>query len=216
MNEIHIAPNRPVFVALKDPAGTYDFDLQRGTYETTAGQTLVLPRPAVQALNMVGPAKGEEIEILQSWTGRQGDRPEWSIRLTNGSEKARAAAELAQDSAAEPGRLENPPEPIRSPTPIRKTTKEAQPGLFDTRGTGTYGPMPAARAYAAPKLVNRRPPALPQIPANVAFREITRFVFDGLQANGLQWGVDAQQAMVCTVMIAEYKAGRIGPWERVK
>ncbi len=211
MNELHIVPNRPVCVALVDPEGVYDSDLNRGTYQTTAGQILVLPRPAVIALNMYGPAKGEEIEILQSYSGKAGDRPEWSIR----SAAEAASASAAREEAAAPPAL--PIEPIRAPTPIRRTTKEAnQPGLFDTRGTGTYGPMPAAVAYAAPKLVSRRPPSVPQIPANIAFREITRFVFDGLQANGLQWGVDAQQAMVCTVMIAEYKAGRIGPWEREK
>lgn len=210
MNELHIAPNRPVFVALVDPEGVYDSDLNRGTYQTTGGQALILPRPAVIALNMYGPAAGEEIEITQTWTGTPGSRPEWSIR----SAAEATSAPAAQEEAAAPPAA--PDAPIKAPTPIRRGTKEAQPGLFDLRGTGTYGPMPAAVAYAAPKLASRRPPSLPQIPANVAFREITRFVFDGLQANGLQWGVDAQQAMVCTVMIAEYKAGRIGPWEREK
>ncbi len=130
---------------------------------------------------------------------------------------ASAEARSPQDETPAPGPPASIPQPINAPTPIRRTTKEAnQPGLFDMRGTGTYGPMPAAVAYAAPKLVSRRPPSVPQIPANIAFREITRFVFDGLQTNNLQWNDKAQQAMVCTVMIAEYKAGRIGPWEREK
>src|SRR5882672_1883674 len=66
VNQLHIAPNRPVFVALKDPEGVFDQELNRGTYQTTAGEELILPRPAVVALNMVGPAPGEEIEILQT------------------------------------------------------------------------------------------------------------------------------------------------------
>ncbi len=95
--------------------------------------------------------------------------------------------------------------------------------------------MPAAVAYAAPKLVSRRPPSVPQIPANIAFREITRFVFDGLQANGLQWGVDAIAVGVWAFLtligiertlwktnellqelVNESRKGRIGPWEREK
>ncbi len=209
MEELHIAPNMPVLVALVDPEGVYDDDLHRGTYQTTDGQTLILPRPAVIALNMYGPAKGEEIEITQSYSGRPGERPEWSIR---------SAAEAASEAAAREEARSTPepvPEPINAPIPIRgRRRPDPGPGLFDLKGTGTYGPMPAAQAYAAPKLVNRRPPSVPQIPANIAFREITRFVFDSLQTNNLQWNDTAQQAMVCTVMIAEYKAGRIGPWER--
>lgn len=185
MNELHIAPNRPLIVALVDPEGVFDQELNRGTYQTTTGETLILPRPAVVALNMIGPAPGEQIEILQSWSGLHGERPEWSVRLTNGSEKARAEAETAQDAPVEP------PAPIKAPTPIRRA-KDDQPRLFDLeKGTGTYGPMPAARAYAAPRPELRRRPPVEQIPANVAFREITRFVSEGLQANGMQWGDEA-------------------------
>jgi len=198
-NELHIAPNRPVLVALKDPEGVYDQDLNRGTYQTTAGQTLVLPRPAVLALNMYGPAAGEEIEITQTYSGRPGDRPEWSIR---------SAAEAAREAAAREEAPVSPApaaEPIRAPTPIRKATKEAQPGLFEL-GTGTRGPAPS-----------RRPRSLLEvIPGNVAFREVSAWVAAELRANNLQWSDQAQQAMVCTVMIAEYKAGRIGLWEREK
>ncbi len=208
MNELHIAPNRPVLVALIDPEGVYDQELNRGTYQTTDGQTLILPRPAVVALNMYGPAPGEEVEISQTWSGAPGDRPEWSIRSAAEAASAPAARE---EVAASPAPAI---EPIRSPTPIRRTTKEAQPGLFDTRGTGTYGPMPAAVAYAAPKLVSRRPPSVPQIPANIAFREVSAWVAAELRGNNLQWSDEAQKNMVCTVFIAEYKAGRIGPWER--
>ncbi len=211
MNELHIAPNRPVFVALVDPEGIYDADLNRGTYQTTDGQTLILPRPAVIALNMYGPAKGEEIEITQSYSGHAKDRPEWSIRSAAEATKEAAAREEAR-STPEPV-----PEPINAPTPIRgRRRPDPGPGLFDMRGTGTYGPMPAAQAYAAPKLVNRRPPSPPQIPANIAFREVSAWVAAELQANNLQWTDKAQQAVVSTVFIAEYKAGRIGPWEREK
>jgi len=177
-----------------------------------------LPRPAVVQLNMLEPKAGEEIEIIQLWDGKHGSQREWAIRLSNSSEKARAAAELAQDRAGEPGRPESPPEPIRAPTPIRKARQE-QPRLFDTgRGTGTDGPMPAARAYAAPHVASRKAPKFTgePIPANVAFREVTRWVADELRANNLQWSDEAQKNMVCTVFIAEYKAGRIGPWEREK
>ncbi len=223
-NKLLIAPNRPVYVALVDPAGEWDDENREGRYQTTAGQLLTLPRPAVVKLNLLEPKPGEEILILKRWSGKSHDRPEWVISLSNRSEKASAEAEKAQDQPREPGKsvtdLEERIKPVEAPTPIRRQSKreDTQPGLFDTRGTGTYGPvaMPGGRAYAAPHVASRKPPAAAPIPWNVAFREVSSWVHRELQNNHLQWSDQTQQAMVCTVLISESHKGRIGPWEREK
>jgi hypothetical protein len=86
-----IAPNVPIFVCLVDPEGQYDMDLRQGVYQTTTGDLLVLPRPAVIALNMCEPRPGEEVVIQKHWSGKTGDSPQWTVALSTRSELSRAS-----------------------------------------------------------------------------------------------------------------------------
>jgi hypothetical protein len=210
---IQIPSNREIRVKLaratEDSETRFDGDLQRGTYTTTDGDELILPRKAVEALNYLLPIMpGEEVVIVKVWSARILDKPRWEISIPSRGGKM----QQKEEAPPEPRR-----EPIKAPIPIRKAPP-ANPGLFDDRGTGTDGPapLPAARAYAAPHPTLRRPPGPEAIPADVAFLEISAWVADILKTNGLHWGDEAQKNLVCTVMIAEYKAKRIGPWRRPK
>ena len=158
MKQIHIAPNKPLYVALVDPEGQYDFELRTGRYETTAGELLCLPRPAVVLLNQLAPAPGEKIQITKVWSGRPGEPPEWTVALSGQSENARAQAESeAQDHVPAFAAPIEPPDTEKAavgpPVPIRLRKKgpspAEQPRLFDRRGTGTDGPVPAALLQTA-------------------------------------------------------------------
>lgn len=226
---IHIAPNRPLYVALADPQSDseqYDFDLRMGRYQTVDGRVLALPRSAVIKLNELSPRPGKEIQITKIWSGRPAEQPEWSICLSTRSEKARAAEEaegqglvpvpqasIEQDQAGKSSVA--PPTPISAPKKPAKPTE--QPRLFD-RGTGTHGPAPrpllpeptpVARPVAAASPVRTRPE---QIPANVAVREILQFI--NADQSTKNWGGDEKQDLLSTILIAAYKAGQVGLWER--
>jgi hypothetical protein len=99
---LHFALNIPVTLCIADPEGSWDHEIQQGTYQTTSGQTFILPRPAVVVLNALEPRPGEEIRITRHWKGRTSDPVQWTVVLTAQSEKLRALAEMAQDEAAEP------------------------------------------------------------------------------------------------------------------
>src|ERR1700690_374488 len=121
-------PKKPVTVALVNPEGAFDFDIGIGLYETTAGQTFTLPRPAVVILNALDPDPDEEIVITKHWSGKPGDKAEWTISLSPQAEKARAKAEgLSQEPATEPETVDSPTqaltEPTAPPTPIRRPCK---------------------------------------------------------------------------------------------
>src|ERR1019366_6423854 len=159
MNQIHIAPNRPVTVALVDPEGLFDFETGMGQYQTTSGELVTLPRPAVVLLNVLSPQPGEEIVITRHWSGRAAEKAEWTISLSPQAEKARAKAEgLTPDGPETPGTVDSPTQDrkatVADPTPIRRPSKRApapeiQPRLFD-KGTGTHGPMPAIAPLSIP------------------------------------------------------------------
>ena len=228
MKNIHIAPNKPLFVALVDPTGEWDDDLRQSRYQTTTGEVLTLPRPAVVALNIVEPKPGEEITITKLWSGKAGETYEWTLALSTRSEHARAAQEMGQEPPEAPERSDSTPEPNEPPqasvTPIRRAAKRAtqpepaQPRLFDQRGTGTDGPAPAPDPVRALIPAALLAPARQQkpgpIPWNVAFREVSAFVAAELKANNLQWSDASQQGMVSTVLIAASKVGIVGVWER--
>jgi hypothetical protein len=228
MNEksdvLHIAPNRPVTVALVNPEGAFDFDIGIGLYETTAGQTFKLPRPAVVILNALDPDPGEEIVITKHWSGKPGDKSEWTISLSPQAEKARAKAEgLTQEPAADPQTVDSPTqsrkEPVAPPTPIRRPSKRApapeiQPRLFD-KGTGTHGLCPAPQvplSIPLPAVAIGRQMKPGQIPANVAIKEILAFLkADPSTAN---WDAQSIQDLCSTAYIAAVKQGWVGLWER--
>jgi hypothetical protein len=223
MTPLFIAPNRPVLVALVDPQGQYDFDLQVGRYETTTGHTLTLPRLAVVQLNALEPRPGEEVQILKSWSGKPGEHPEWTVSLSITSERARAGAgegdTLTQQLEASLSTLPTQNAVVAPPTPIRKPAKrepaEVQPRLFD-RGTGTHGPAiqpeDVPRSIPLPAAAIGRQQRPGQIPANIAVKEILAFICsDPSTAN---WSDQARQDMASTVYIAAVKAGHVGLWER--
>ena len=89
MNELTIAPNRPLTVALVDPEGRFDFETGMGQYQTTTGELVTLPRPAVVILNTLDPQPGEEIVITKHWSGKLAEKAEWTISLSARAENAR-------------------------------------------------------------------------------------------------------------------------------
>ncbi len=224
--QIHIAPNKPLFVSLVDPEGEYDDGLRQGRYQTTAGEILVLPRPAVVELNLVEPKPGEEIVIQKHWDGRPGSGIHWTVALSTRSELARAAQEEPQDLTpilqASIEQAEQRKAATASPTPIRKPVKQErpaaeQPRLFDRgQGTGTYGPVgdpiPDPPGLVLPAAARSRIQKPGQIPANVATREILSFIQS--DPNTANWSDQSRQDLASTILIAAYRAGHIGLWER--
>jgi hypothetical protein len=223
--QIVIAPNVPIFVCLVDPEGQYDMDLRQGVYQTTTGDLLVLPRPAVIALNMCEPRPGEEIVIQKHWSGKTGDSPQWTVALSTRSELSRASeATDSQDLTEQLERsieaLKPKESPVALPVPIRKPAKKQdhpeQPRLFDRRkGTGTDGPAPQeAPPIAAPvparAVARYQKPG--QIPANIAVREVLHWV--NADPNTINWSDQSKQDLLSTILIAAYRAGHIGLWER--
>lgn len=227
MIPLQIKPNIPLTVSLVNPEGVFDFEGGFGLYETTTGQHFILPRPAVVALNTLDPQPGEEIVITKHWSGKRGEKAEWTIALSPNSEKCRAKAEtepseLTEQLQASIEQAETRKALRANPTPIRRPSRkqpasEVQPRLFD-RGTGTHGPAPAIQPEDVPQSIplpaiaigrQQRPG---QIPANVATREILAFV--NADPNTANWSADARQDLASTILIASFKAGYIGLWER--
>lgn len=84
------------------------------------------------------------------------------------------------------------------------------PEPIELAPTGTEGkavPMPRRSIALTPPSSNR-------IPFNVAFREVVKFVSEGLKDSGEQWNDEARQGAVSTALISASQAGWIGPWER--
>ena len=130
MNELTIAPNRPLTVALVDPEGRFDFETGMGQYQTTTGELVTLPRPAVVILNTLDPQPGEEIVITKHWSGKPAEKAEWTILLSSRTENTRAKAEEKPTTLSEQleASIEHERERRRSlgdPTPIRRPAKRA-------------------------------------------------------------------------------------------
>jgi hypothetical protein len=233
-SKIRFQPNEPQTFKLIDPYADscelYDAERGVGEYRTTDGRILALPRPAVLKLNELEPAVGEAVSICR-YDRNHSKGAEWAVWLTVSSEKARSEAEEPSELAAqlaaslEQGRNGKPPKDAvtvirRKPAAKQDTTSagrfpdESQPRLFD-RGTGTDGPAPQRIPLPAASAPTRRDRPMP-IPWNIAFREVSAWVSKELASNSLQWSDQAQQAMVCTVLIAEAKAGRVTVWERAE
>ena len=207
-NKIQIIPNKPLFVALVDPAGEWDGEHRQFAYQTTAGESLILPPPAAEKLFYLSPAAGERIRIEKVWSGLPADPPTWEFsRAIEGQESPKAPGRPAAPETGTP-----PPRAIlQAPTPISRPARNEhpqpeQPELF-SRGTGTYGPRPRPAVKA-----RARGPVLEQIPANVAVKEILEFI--NADPGTQNWSADALQDLASTILIAAYKAGQIGLWER--
>jgi hypothetical protein len=223
MNPLQIKPNVPLTVALVNPEGIFDFEVGIGLYETITGNVFTLPRPAVILLNTLDPFPGEEIVITKHWSGKRGEKAEWTVSLSLSSEKCRAKAEtepaeLSEQLQASIEQVERRKRATADPTPIRRPAKrapapEVQPRLFDQRGTGTNGPAPAAAPIPVPAIL---PAAARQrvgmIPANIATKEILQFI--QADPNTANWSDQARQDLLSTILIAAYRAGHVGLWER--
>src|ERR1700693_1761682 len=79
-SKLKFLPNIPITLELLNPEGDYDFDLQMGQYQTVDGRSLILPRQAVIALNLLEPLPGEEIGICYRIS--KGEPAKWDIWLT--------------------------------------------------------------------------------------------------------------------------------------
>jgi hypothetical protein len=204
-NTVAFAPNVPQQLAIK-AEGVFESGRagDQVRYELVDGRTLILAPDVAAKLNMMEVAPGETFFLCKYWNGERKQPVRWNVWLSPDSEQARAAAE--EDAVAEQ---------LRQPVVVaaeRKPVRQA-PALTPASGTGTYGPA----AVPAPAALIRTPPSSKvTIPWNIAFRETSAWVAKELKANDLQWSDEAQQAMVCTVLIQEAKTGRIGPWERAQ
>lgn len=206
MSELRIIPNRPLTVAFQDPEGVYDFTRDQGHYQTTTGQELTLPRPAVVLINELEAKAGQPLTITQHWSGRPGDPKRWTVTLAESANPAAQEPASVPEPAPMPAR--STPAPRTAPTPIRAAE---QPRLFDTRGTGTYGPAPRP-VFGQPAPARGQRPE--QIPANVAVREILAFI--EADPNTANWSAEARQDLASTIYIGTAKQGLIGLWERGK
>jgi hypothetical protein len=207
-NILHFAYNVPVSVSLVDPQGEYDDGLRQGKFQTTAGQTFTLPRPAVELLYGLDPRPEEEITITKHWKGKPRDPITWTVELSTRSEQFRAAEEItavldADEASGTAAALQasidriKAEKPVKSPpTLIRKPAKKAepQPRLFD-RGTGTDGPAPQPQPI----------PAAKPIPVRTKYPDmllhITRTVKWALAEANLQLGDGPTQDLISTVYI---------------
>lgn len=204
-NRVIFTANEPQEMAFKvdgvpevGPVGdTVRFDL-------VDGRVMYLAPDIAQKITAMEIQPGEVFHICRYFGGPRKRSPRWTVWLTSESEQARAIAEgsgtlqLLEQSVAFARSASGKPlpralEPLQSPEVA---------GL-------------ALSPVGRPE-VKRTPPSSPKlaIPWNVAFREVSKWVANELKSNDLQWSDEAQKSMCCTVLIAESKAGRIGPWER--
>lgn len=213
MPTVKLSYNVPITLSLLNSEGELDSTYDKVHYETSAGTLSVSRRVAVQ-INELELRAGEQFTICKQ------QKPEgvrYSVWLAGTSEKERAREESDEPTELET-QLERSLEraPVRAPirqvervAPRRKeVARVEQPRLFD-RGTGTDGPLPQSLPASRP-----RRPVTQQIPYNVAFAEVTRFVTSGLLQAGEQWSDQAKQDMISTVLIAASKAGMLTLWER--
>ena len=192
MTPIKFKPNEPQVLSIKETSGIIDgFSV---LYETADGKLLSLPRPAAVKLNELDPAPGEEFSATKMQASPK--QPcEWVFALTARSEQIRAereAEQLAEKTRRDlPGQLQA--------SVLRQMPKSSrssqQEHAEETKGTGTYGPVPQV-AYAGRQKRE-------SIPYNVAFREIVSFVTRELNQSGEQWSEQSRQDLVS-----------MGVWER--
>ena len=144
----------------------------------------------------------KEFESFSIRKWKQGRRMLYDVWLSPATEKAKAIEE-APAIAAE---LSQPSNVFAMPQPIAIPAPELAP-------TGTEGKQGSALPMRS--IATARPPSN-IIPFNVAFREVVKFVSDGLKDSGEQWNDEARQGAISTVLISAAQHGWIGPWDREK
>jgi hypothetical protein len=213
MPAVKLLSNVPIQLALLDPPeGELDGRYEIVHYTTNAGTLTVSYRVAAK-INALELRAGESFHICKR------EKPEgiqWDVWLASESEQGRAIEETPTELEAQLSKSLEIAPPIGSIRAVpRKPARRAnpdQPRLFD-KGTGTDGPAPQPRPAALPVMPPLKP-ARVQIPYNVAFREVTKFVTEELKATGEQWSDQARQDMISTILIAAAKSGLLSVWER--
>jgi len=208
---INFQPNQPQSFTFPS-CGAYKLPEGKGALiPLEDGQTLFLGQMLADSLALLKLQAGEEF-VICLYMDR--GKPHWECWLASATEKARAAAELAQmDLEAK----------LSASIKLVQGRKERSSGEASVPGylapTGTEGPsalpLPspkrAALAVASAGGKRRREG---KIPYNVAFREIVTLVAGELAQAGEQWSDQARQDAVSTLFIAAGKAGWLEVWER--
>lgn len=183
-------------------------------FYTSTGDLLHLTPSLVESLAVLKLQPGEEFGVV--CYQRKHAAPEWQMWLTPETEKKRAAREVAElDLEAQLGASLKLVERRKGVSP-----GEGMPEVLPLAPTGTEGrhasalPVPEKRPALAAVASGGRRRAGGQIPLNIAFREIVRFVVAELKDSGEQWSDQCRQDLVSTVMIAAQKANLLGVWER--
>lgn len=212
MKFIQFQPNQPQSFVMP-PTGPYKLPEENSAViPLPGGDWLFLASPLASSLDALKLQPGEEFAICLY---QDQGIPHWECWLTPGTEKARAAVEMAKLD------LETQ---LRASLKVVQGRKErfsgeaAGPGFLAP--TGTEGPVsmpaPSARklpAIAAAAGAGRKRREGP-IPLNVAFREVVQFVVAELKDSGEQWSDQCRQDLISTALIAAQKLGLLSVWER--
>ena len=222
--KVQFVLNVPQTLALQDPSGEYNEAYNEVSYPCVDERILALETRAAERLNALFLRPGESFAICRRWNHEKGTIPYIDIWLCPASEQRRAAEETARQEApaaassfvAAPAAASDPPAPRKRQK--RQKVQEmpnppVQPGFWDGRGNGTYGPVGFRdRPTPQPAIASAHRP--PKIPYNVAFREVVQFVTAGLKEAGEQWSDAAKQDMISTVLISASQQGLLQLWER--
>ncbi len=195
----------PQLIILESPEG---IGIGNGfLFRLTDGRYLHLERGAADSLRLIGPRAGEPFYICKRPDAKSGWY--WDMWLTPQGEQYRAAEEIQSQTGED-----LTPLLLRSVEQVRRRGKPAE-------APAAAPPPPAEQQQLAPapaqEIIRKRPAAATvpvRIPFNVAFYEVTRFVAESLKTLGEQWGDQARQDAVSTILIAAAKAGHITIWER--
>lgn len=209
-NEVKVAPNVPLSLALLSPEGELDEQTGRVHYSCSDGRVLVVSALVARKIRALSLQPGESFGIRKDWSGEPGDPATWTVWLSPQTEKNRATAEdpndLERKLVASIDQAQR--RKARSLAPVADPVTDSEPEMV--LGTGTTGPAvqrrPAAKASASA--------SAGRIPYNIAFREVVKFVSQGLEESGQQWNDEARQGMVSTIIIAAAKQNLLAVWER--
>lgn len=192
--------NEPITLALMSmqSLGVPDkFGNPQELFVTVDRKRLYAPIQLANKIKALG-VKADEPFCIRKY--KKGRNVHYDVWLAHASEMARAEAEKSAVSAElrQTGVIE-----LASPVQVRAALA----------ATGTDGVLQMPKL--APKPIASTPGKRGVvIPFNVAFREVTQFVIEGLKDTREVWNDEARQGIVSTVLIAAAKEGWVGPWER--
>lgn len=210
---VTFAPNVPQILALRNTEGELG-EYNEVTYQLTDGRPLIVSHDVAVKINLLELEPLQTFQMCKRWSGERKDPIYWDIALTAATEREKAQQEAEQPPSDIETKLAASIGQVRSrPQIVQRKPISPQRNLFeDRRGNGTTGPAPQPQKAVA--VAPAKPQRFGPIPYNVAFREVTKFVTEELNANGEQWADEAKQGMISTILIAAAKQGILGPWER--